>query len=164
MIMNGSDTLLMTQVTEFLSSHFKIKALGELHFFLGIHATRNESGTFMNQHKYVTDLLAEFDYLGSRKSVVPIEQHHELLHESDSPLLQDMSAYRRLEGKLIYLTISRPDLSYTVHVLAQYMHLPQSFHWHAALKLIRYLQHTATQGLFYAAHANPVLTAFCDAD
>lgn len=67
-----------------------------------------------------------------------MERHHELLKETDSPLLHDVTAYRRLIGKLIYLTISRPDLAYSVHVLAQFMNSPRSVHWHAALKLIRY--------------------------
>lgn len=93
-----------------------------------------------------------------------MEQHHELLKDTDSPLIQDVTSYRRLVGKLIYLTISRPDLAYSLHVLAQFMNNPHVTHWHAALKLVRYLFHTAEQGLFYAKHTNPVLTAFCDVD
>lgn len=93
-----------------------------------------------------------------------MDQHHDLLATTDSPLLQDVTAYRRLVGRLIYLTISRPDLAYPVHVLAQYMTAPRSSHWHAVLKLVRYLFLTPTQGLLYAFNANPVLTAFCDAD
>lgn len=67
-------------------------------------------------------------------------------------------------GKLIYLTITHPDLAYSVHVLAQFMNSPHSVYWHAALKLIKYLKNTATQGLMYATKVNPVLAAFCDAD
>ncbi|XP_074356528.1 secreted RxLR effector protein 161-like [Apium graveolens] len=92
-----------------------------------------------------------------------MEQHHTLIHTSDSPYLEDITAYRRLIGRLIYLTISRPDLSYSVHVLAQYMNSPQSIHWYAALKLVRYLSTTVSQGLLYASKASPVLTALCDA-
>ncbi|KAL8116037.1 hypothetical protein AgCh_022503 [Apium graveolens] len=164
MLMTGNDSVLMSQVNEFLNSHFKIKDLGDLHFFLDIQVTRTSAGIFMNQSKYVLDILTSFSELKSKTSLVPIEQHHELLHESDSPLLSDVTAYRRLVGKLIYLTISRPDLSYGVHVLAQFMHKPQSIHWHAALKLVRYLNHTTSQGLFYKFHTNPVLKAFCDVD
>lgn len=78
--------------------------------------------------------------------------------------MQNVAAYRRLVGKLIYLTISRPDLSYDVHVLAQCMHSSKSVHWHAALKLVRYLAITTSQGLFFVAKANPSLVAFCDVD
>lgn len=164
MIMTGNNAILMSQVTEFLSTHFKIKDLGPLSFFLGIQVTKTTDGFFMNQQKYVMDILKDFVYLKPQSAVVPMEQHHELLKDTDSPLLQDVTSYRRLVGKLIYLTISRPDLAYSVHVLAQFMNNPHVTHWHAALKLIRYLSHTTEQGLFYAKHANPVLTAYCDAD
>lgn len=141
----------------------KVEDLGSLHFFLGIQISRNALGIFMNQHKYVTDLLKDFEGVCTKSSLVPLEHHHNLLKASDSPFLNDVTAYRRLFGRLIYLTISRPDLSYAVHVLAQHMNTPQAIHWHAALKLVGYLNQSPTQGLFFAAKTNPVLTAFCDA-
>lgn len=93
-----------------------------------------------------------------------MDQHHTLLHELNSPLLSDVISYRHLIGHLIYLTITRPDLAYPVHVLAQYMTAPRSVHWHAALKLVRYLHTTSIQGLLYSAHTNPVVIAYCDVD
>lgn len=164
MVMTGNNSQLMSTITDFLSSHFKIKDLGPLHYFLGLQVTHNSTGIFMNQHKYVLDILKEFDHLKIKSSVVLIEQHHDLLQESDSPLLQDMSSYRRLIGRMIYLTISRPDLSYPVHVLAQYMHSHRVIHWHAALKVVMFLTSTVHQGLFFDSHTNPGLVAFCDAD
>lgn len=92
----------------------------------------------------------------------PIDQHHELQQESNHPLLSDLTSYRRLIGRLIHLTITRPNLA-SVYVLAQYMTSPQNIHLHAALKLVRYFNHT-THGLFYPTKANRVLTEFCDAD
>lgn len=57
-----------------------------------------------------------------------MDQHHELLQESDNPFLTDATSYQRLIGRIIYLTISRPDLAYPVYVLAQYMSLSRSVH------------------------------------
>lgn len=139
MVMTGNVTTLMSQVTDFLSTHFKIKDLGDLHYFLGIQIVRNVVGIFLNQSKYATDILKDFESLQDKSAWVPIAQHHDLLHDTDSPLLGDLTSYRRVVGKIIYLTISRPDLSYDVHVLAQYMHAPRSTHWHAVLKLLKYL-------------------------
>ncbi|KAL8126669.1 hypothetical protein AgCh_013797 [Apium graveolens] len=144
MIMTGTDPSLMAHITEFLSSHFKIKDLGPLHYFLGIQIVRNASGIFMNQQKYIFDILLDFSKLSHQVAIVPMDQNHDLLQHSDSPILQDFTVYRRL--------------------VAQYMHSPTALHWYAALKLVKYLRHTSTQGLLYASKANPVLNAFCDAD
>lgn len=148
MIMTGNDALLMSHIIEFLGTQFKIKNLGSLSYFLGIQVTQTTMGLFMSQEKYTTDILKDFEYLCGKSSLVPMDQHHDLLSNSDSPLIQDVTAYRRLVGRLIYLTISQPDLAYLVHVLAQYMTAPRSVHWHAALKLVRYLFRTTNQGLF----------------
>ncbi|XP_074352903.1 putative mitochondrial protein AtMg00240 [Apium graveolens] len=118
----------------------------------------------MSQKKYTADILQKLDNLKSKTSLIPMDQYHDLLHNSDSPLLHNAAAYRRLVGKLIYLTISRPDLSYAVHIVAQYMHSPRAIHLHVVLKLVRYLVTTASQGLFYAAKTNLVLVGFWDAD
>lgn len=80
MVMTGNNLTVMTQVNEFLSSHFKIKDLGTLNFFVGIQVARNEFGIFMHQHKYTADILQEFEHL------------HSKFQESDSPNLQNAAA------------------------------------------------------------------------
>lgn len=68
MIMTGNNSILMSQVTEFLSTHFKIKDLGPLHYVLGIQVTRTADGFFINQHKYIVDILKDFAYLKKKIS------------------------------------------------------------------------------------------------
>lgn len=82
----------------------------------------------------------------SKASCIPMEQHHVLLSDDSTSLLLDVTSYRRLIGRLIYLTLTRPDLSYSVHVLAQFMHTPREAHWHAALKIVKYIHGTCDQG------------------
>lgn len=164
MLLTGNDSAVMAQVTEFLSTHFKVKALGDLSYFLGIHVVKTTMGLFTSQAQYTADILKDFAYLQGKKAMVPVDQHHDLLDTTDSPLLQDLTSYRHLVGRLINLTISRPDLAYSVHVLAQDTTAPRSAHWHAALKLVRYLFLIASQGLLYAFSANLVRAAFGDAD
>lgn len=157
----------MTHITEFLSSQFKIKDLGSLPYFLGIQIQHSSKGLLMHQSKYLASILKDFEHLSTKLSLVPMDQHHELLQELYGPVLTDItdvSGYRRLIGRLIYLTISRPDLAYHVHGLAQYMTTLRSVHWHATLKLIRYLFNTGTQELSYSDATNLVLTAYCDAN
>ena len=67
-------------------------------------------------------------------------------------------------GRLIYLTLTRPDLAYSVHVLAQFMHQPRQEHWDAAVRVIRYLKASPGQGIYFPAHRSLQLEAHCDSD
>lgn len=79
-------------------------------------------------------------------------------------LLSDPKVYRRMMGRLMYLAITRPDISYTLIKLCQYSSAPRDAHLRAAHKLLRYLKGTAGQGIFYAADGNFDLRGFADAD
>lgn len=70
----------------------------------------------------------------------------------------------RLIYRLIYLTITRSDLSYHVHILAQFMHQPQKVHWNAALKLVKYIKHICGQGLLLSSASTFDLRVYADAD
>lgn len=82
----------------------------------------------------------------------------------DSAPLAHPSAYRRLIGRLIYLTITRPDLCYSVHILSQFMQQPRHGHWTAALRVLRYLKSAPGQGIFLPATSDLQLHAYCDSD
>lgn len=72
--------------------------------------------------------------LGAKPSKIPIDQHHNL-GKAIGPSLFDSTAYRRLIGRLIYLTTTRPDITYAVHVLSQFMHQPLQAHMGETFKL-----------------------------
>ena len=73
-----------------------------------------------------------------------MEQGLKLSDKSD--FLKDQGRYRRLVGRLIYLTVSRPDKTYAVHVLSRFMHQPRKSHMEAALRVVRYLKNASGQG------------------
>ncbi|BBG97645.1 Ankyrin repeat family protein [Prunus dulcis] len=79
-------------------------------------------------------------------------------------LLKDPEKYRRLVGRLIYLTITQPDITYSVHVLSRFMHEPRTPHMDAALRIVRYLKSTPGQGLLFRSDNKIKLTVFCDSD
>lgn len=76
----------------------------------------------------------------------------------------DVSSYRRLIGRLLYLTISRPDITFTVHKLSQFFSQPRQPYLNATHHLIQYLKAAPSQGLLFSAFSSLQLHAFADAD
>ena len=96
---------------------FSYEDLGLVKYFLGIEVARNDDGILLCQRKYALDIISETGLLGAKPSQFPIEQNHSLaLARGD--FLSDPEQYRRLVGRLIYLSFTRPDLAYAVHILA----------------------------------------------
>ena len=79
-------------------------------------------------------------------------------------LLKDPGHYRRLVGRLIYLIISKPDITYSMHVLSRFMHQPCKLHMEAALRVMRYLKNAPGQGLLFSLNSDSRLQAYCDSD
>ena len=140
-----------------------MKDLGVLKYFLGVEVARSPEGLFLCQRKYTLDIIAETGLLGTRPSSSPIEQSLRLALAT-GPLLADAEKYRRLVGRLIYLSFTRPDLAYTVHILAQFMQAPRQEHWAAALRAVHYLKGYPGQGILLRADCDLHLTGWCDSD
>ncbi|XP_016652731.1 PREDICTED: uncharacterized mitochondrial protein AtMg00810-like [Prunus mume] len=82
----------------------------------------------------------------------------------EGKVLNDPSSYKRLVGRLIYLTITRHDLAYVVHMLSQFMEKPRQPHLKAAHKVLKYIKQAPGQGIFLPSTSSLQLQAFCDAD
>ena len=159
----GNSATEIDKLKSMLSSHFHMKDLGTLRYFLGIEIDRTPAGFFISQAKYTLDLLKEYGMINAKPLKLPMDSHLKLTQDKGD-LLSDPSPYQRLVGKLIYLTITRPDVSFTVQLLSQFMHQPTTVHMQAGKRLLRYLCGSPRQGLLLASSSAAELTAFCDSD
>uniref|UniRef100_A0A1J3JG90 Putative mitochondrial protein n=1 Tax=Noccaea caerulescens TaxID=107243 RepID=A0A1J3JG90_NOCCA len=107
------DDILISDFVVSLRDHFKLHDLGEMKYFLGLEIARAASGISVGQHKYVLELLRDSGLTGCKPSSIPMDPSNKLSSESGEPL-PDAEVYRRLVGKLMYLTITRPDIAFTV--------------------------------------------------
>ncbi|XP_028791310.1 uncharacterized protein LOC114747189 [Neltuma alba] len=99
---------------------------------------------------------------------IPIEQNVRLSskpsNQGEDPLTTDLSTYRRLISKLSYLTVTRPDISFVVQALSQFMNAPRTSYYKAATRVVRYLKGYPRLGIKLAATQNVQLECFVDAD
>ncbi|GKC59778.1 retrovirus-related pol polyprotein from transposon TNT 1-94, partial [Tanacetum coccineum] len=113
--------------------------------------TRADQGIFISHKKYTLEFLKEYGVQNAKPYKLLKDHNLKLQADIGSPLA-DPETYRKLIGKLIYLTITRLDICYTVQLLSQFMQNPTSIHMQAAKHLLRYLIPAA------------YLTAYCDSD
>jgi hypothetical protein len=146
-----------------LSRKYKIKDLGELHWFLNIRVTRNRSANWikLDQQQYVKSTLARFDMCDCKPIPTPYAMGVTLskLEESvgDFP-------YREAVGALMYaMTSTRPDLGYVVGLLSRHVSGYDETHWRAVKRVFRYLRGTTDRGIVFHGTSSSLLDGFCDA-
>ena len=137
-IMTGDDMNEIISLKALLAQEFEIKDLGSMKYFLGMEVARSNKGIFISQRKYILDLLEETGMLGCKPADSPIEANHHL--GSNVGELTEKERYQRLVGRLIYLSHTRPNISYDVGVVSQFMHEPRTSHLDAVYRILRYLK------------------------
>ncbi|RZB42128.1 Retrovirus-related Pol polyprotein from transposon RE2 [Glycine soja] len=162
-VITGNDATKIVQLKEHLFSHFQTKDLGYLKYFLGIEVAQSGDGVVISQRKYALDILEETGMQNCRPVDSPMDPNLKLMADQ-SDIYPDPERYRRLVGKLIYLTITRPDISFAVGVISQFMQSPHVDHWNAVMRILRYIKRAPGQGLLYEDKGNMQVSGYCDAD
>ncbi|XP_070049754.1 uncharacterized mitochondrial protein AtMg00810-like [Nicotiana tomentosiformis] len=140
-----------------------MKELGQLKHFLGLEIDRTQGGIFLHQQKYSRDLLKKFGMLGCKPIAIPIESNAKMCaHEGKD--LEDVTMYRQLVGSLIYLTLTRPNLSFLIGVMSHYMHNPKKHHTEVVRRMLRYVKSSIDYGLLYEKGDDCKVVGYCDAD
>jgi hypothetical protein len=129
-IVASSSTKATNALVHELHKEFALKDLGNLHHFLGIEATRSDQGLLLTQGRYVAKLLRRACMNNSKPVSTPLTPSDKLLANDGVPLgPEDCTRYRSIVGGIQYLTITRPDLSFSVNKACQFLHSLTKVHW-----------------------------------
>jgi hypothetical protein len=137
--------------------------MGELQFFLGLQIKQAKEGTFVHQAKYTKDILKKFKMDDSKPLSTPMSTTIALDADKDGEPV-DQKEYRSMISSLLYLTVTRPDIQFSVCLCARFQVLPRTSHRQAVKRIFRYLRYTPELGLWYSASSSLSLLGFSDAD
>lgn len=144
----------MPMIKKVMSSRFKIKDLGPISELLQLEVSKDSNGIALGQSSYIKSMLKEFNMSDAKPSPTPFDC---LVCDSNSPPLQDNKLYRKAIGCLNWLSVAtRPDISYSVNVAAQYVESPTTDNWNKIKRIFRYLKGSIDAHIFYAS-SNPLL-------
>jgi hypothetical protein len=161
----------ITTLQAHLSSEFEMKDLGAAKKILGMEITRDrKSGLlFLSQHDYINKVLHRFNMPDAKKFTTPIAPHFKLSSTQCPVTNEDIEymsrvPYSSAAGSLMCaLVCSRPDLSYAMSLVSQYMANPGKEHWKAVQWIFRYLHGTSKACLKFG-RTGKRLVGYVDSD
>jgi len=86
------------------------------------------------------------------------------LSSIESVSFTDVHVYRRLIGRLMYFSNTRPDITFSVQQLSQFFDKFTIAHYNAAIKILKYMKGAPSLGLFFSSSSSAHFKAFCDSD
>ena len=162
-IVTGNDLEATEKLKRELARSFEIKDLGLVKYFLGMEVARSKAGIFINQRKYILDLLEETGLLNCKPAETPLDANQKLELSKPEEVV-NIGKFQCLVGKLIYLSLTRPDIAFPVSMLSQFMHSPSQRHFEAAYRVVRYLKGTPGKGLLFRKNNDLLVEVYMDAD
>ncbi|GJS17745.1 putative ribonuclease H-like domain-containing protein [Tanacetum coccineum] len=162
-IFGSSNPKLCREFEALMHDKFKMSAMGELSFFLGLQVLQKKDGIFLSQDKYVGDILKKFGFSDLRSANTPMDREHPWGKDGTGKDV-DLHLYRSMIGSLMYLTTSRPDIMFAVCTCAKHQVTPKECHLHAVKRIFRYLKGHPKLGLWYPKESPFDLVAYSDSD
>jgi len=142
---------------------FEMSLVGELTYFLGLQVKQMEDTIFISQSKYAKNIMKKFGLENGGHKRTPAATHLELTKD-ESGIFVDQSMYRSMIGSLLYLTASRPDITFDVGVCARYQDEPKRSHLTQVKRILKYINRTSDYGILYSYSEDSKLMGYCDVD
>jgi hypothetical protein len=151
------------EFAKLMTDRFEMSMMGELKYFLGFEVKQLREGTFINQAKYIQDMLKRFklDKLNGANTPMATKVNLDLDPNGNDV---DQKLYRSMIGSLLYLCASRPDIMMSVGMCARFQAAPKESHLVAVKRIFRYLVQTPNFGLWYPKGASFELIGYSDSD
>jgi hypothetical protein len=149
LFLTGNEKLI-TDCKKKLASEFKMKDLGQMHYFLVLEVWQNPGEICLSQGKYAVEILKRFGMMDCKSMTTPMMTSPKLLCDTSSEIV-DATLYRQMIGSLMYLTNRRLDICFVVNTLSQYMVELRHVHLITAKHVMRYLKGTIEYGIKYDA-------------
>jgi hypothetical protein len=127
--------------------------------------TKVRDGIILSQDKYASDLLKKVNMSSCKPVSTPISTSEKLSAYVGTSLgPNDSTNYRSVVGALQYLTLTRPDISFVVNKVCQFLHAPTEVHWSAVKRILRYVRSNTKIGLKLSKCKSLLVSGFSDAD
>ncbi len=150
MIITKDNDVNIFNLKKLLKQKFEMKDLGKLRYFFGIEVIQSPKGIWLLQRQYALNKLSEYGMISCKPISIPLDQNVKL-SANEGDLVEDTTMYKRIVRSLIYMTITRPDLSYVIGVVSQFMQTPRKPHLDVVRCIPRYIKHILQCGIFYEA-------------
>lgn len=158
-LITGDNNEDMSLVLQHLNNIFSLKDLGELHHFLSIEVNHTAQGMHLSQGKYIKELLHKAQIDGAKGFATPMISSSRLSKYEDNGTVNS-TTYISVVGALQYVTITRPEIAFSVNKVSQFMVSPLDTHWKTVKRILRYLAETVDYGLYIVKN----LTHFSDSN
>nr|GEV97569.1 hypothetical protein [Tanacetum cinerariifolium] len=154
---------LSTEFEKLMHDKFQMSSMGELSFVLRLQVQQKSDGIFISQDKYMVDILKKFDFSTVKITSTIMEPNKALVMDVEAEDV-DVYLYRLMIGSLMYLTASRPDITFVVCACVRFQVTPKTSHLLVVKRIFKYLKGQPKLGLWYPRDSPFDLKAYSNSD
>ncbi|XP_050890158.1 uncharacterized mitochondrial protein AtMg00810-like [Lathyrus oleraceus] len=137
--------------------------VGELTYFLGLQVKQMDDSIFISQSKYAKNIVKKFGMENDSHKRTRASTHLKL-SKDEKGVNVDKSLYMSMIGSMLYLTASRPGITFVVGVCERYQVEPKMSHINQMNRIQKHVNGTSDYGMLYSHGSNSILVGYCDAD